>query len=140
MYAQLYIYNPGAALDTRHKRNPRLNRNVLQTIENTIQQNNLFCELYQRAFEVLEVVSGGDENFNVPAYFHYDNSTDHRRYNMPTTDEIVVILPGDGMEISNVRDIVVYHKQEQELMQISECHPAYLPLHYVLFFPTGQLE
>ncbi|KAF6137335.1 hypothetical protein GIB67_036372 [Kingdonia uniflora] len=54
MYAQLYIYNPGVALDTRHKRNPRLNRNVLQTIENTMQQNNPFCELYQCAIEVLE--------------------------------------------------------------------------------------
>ncbi|KAF6151988.1 hypothetical protein GIB67_010562 [Kingdonia uniflora] len=139
MYAQLYIYNPGVALDTRHKRNPRLNRNVLQTIENAIQQINPFCELYQRAFEVLEATSGRDENFNVPVYLHYDNSTDHHRYNMPTTDEITVILPGDGMEISNVRDIVVYCKQEQGLIQISECHPAYLPLHYVLFFLTGQL-
>ncbi|KAF6147945.1 hypothetical protein GIB67_001520 [Kingdonia uniflora] len=139
MYAQFYIYNPGAALDTHHKRNLRLNRNVLQTIENVMQQNNPFCELYQCAFEVLKAASGGDENFNVPVYLHYDNSTDHHRYNMPTTDEIVVILPGDGMEISNVRDIIVYRKQEQGLMQISECHPAYLPLHYVLFSPTGQL-
>ncbi|KAF6157515.1 hypothetical protein GIB67_004453 [Kingdonia uniflora] len=24
-------------------------------------------------------------------------------------------------------------------MQISECHPGYLPMHYVLLFPTGQL-
>ncbi|KAF6143455.1 hypothetical protein GIB67_029624 [Kingdonia uniflora] len=38
-----------------------------------------------------------------------------------------------------MRDIVVYHKTNQELMQISECHPAYLPMHYVFLFPTGQL-
>ena len=24
-------------------------------------------------------------------------------------------------------------------MQINECHPAYLPLHYVLLFPRGEL-
>ncbi|KAF6149377.1 hypothetical protein GIB67_016915 [Kingdonia uniflora] len=35
-YAQLYIYNPGAALDIRHKRNPRLNRYVLQVIQGTL--------------------------------------------------------------------------------------------------------
>ncbi|KAF6140679.1 hypothetical protein GIB67_013972 [Kingdonia uniflora] len=64
MYAQLYIYNPSTALDTRHKRNPRLNRNMLQTIENTMQQNNPFCELYQSMFEVLEASFGEDENFN----------------------------------------------------------------------------
>ncbi|KAF6155573.1 hypothetical protein GIB67_004567 [Kingdonia uniflora] len=35
-YAQLYIYNPGAALNTRHKRNPCLNRYVLQVIQDAL--------------------------------------------------------------------------------------------------------
>ncbi|KAF6152830.1 hypothetical protein GIB67_021003 [Kingdonia uniflora] len=63
-------------------------------------------------------------------------STDHRRYNLPSTDEIVVILPGDGSKISSVRDINVYLKAEQDLMRISKCYLSYLPLHYVLLFPT----
>ncbi|KAF6139192.1 hypothetical protein GIB67_040339 [Kingdonia uniflora] len=116
MYAQLYIYNPVVALDTRYKRNPCLNRNVLQSLEITIQQNNPFCELYQCAFKLIEVVVAGEEKFNVPTYLYYDSSIDHRRYNMPTTDEIVVILPGNGMEIGNVGDIVVNCKQEQGQM------------------------
>ncbi|KAF6172501.1 hypothetical protein GIB67_007014 [Kingdonia uniflora] len=66
-------------------------------------------------------------------------STDHRRYNLPSTHEIAVILPRDGSEISGVRDIIVYRKANQGLMQISECHPAYLLMHYVLLLPTGQL-
>ncbi|KAF6169231.1 hypothetical protein GIB67_013661 [Kingdonia uniflora] len=127
MYAQLYIYNPGAALQTRQRRNPHLRR------------GNPFCELYRYAYEVLEDAAGEDENFNVPAYLHYSASTDHRRYNLPSTDEIAVILLGDGSKISSVRDIIVYLKAEQGLMRISKCHPVYLPLHYVLLFPTGQL-
>ncbi|KAF6138050.1 hypothetical protein GIB67_042955 [Kingdonia uniflora] len=126
-YAQLYIYNHGASLNTHHKRNPRLNR------------GNPFSELYRHAYEVLEDAVGDNDNFNVPAYLHYSVSTDHRRYNLPSTDEIVVILLGDGLEISGVRDIDVYRKANQGLIQISECHPAYLPMHYVLLFPTGQL-
>ncbi|KAF6172190.1 hypothetical protein GIB67_024812 [Kingdonia uniflora] len=35
-YAQLYIYNPGASLNTRHKRNPRLNKDVLKVIQDTL--------------------------------------------------------------------------------------------------------
>ncbi|KAF6161780.1 hypothetical protein GIB67_013857 [Kingdonia uniflora] len=35
-YAQLYIYNPGASLNTRHKRNPRLNKDLLKVIQNTL--------------------------------------------------------------------------------------------------------
>ncbi|KAF6144579.1 hypothetical protein GIB67_006071 [Kingdonia uniflora] len=127
IYAQLYIYNSGTAFHTRQRRNLRLRR------------GNPLCELYRRAYEVLEDAVGEDENFNVSAYLYYSASTDHRRYNLSSTDEIAVILPGDGSKISSVRDIIVYLKVELGLMRISECHPAYLPLHYVLLFPTGQL-
>ncbi|KAF6158498.1 hypothetical protein GIB67_040012 [Kingdonia uniflora] len=139
MYAQLYIYNPSAALHTRQRINPHLRKDVLKIIEDTLLKSNPFCELFHRAYEVLEDAVGEDKIFNVPAYLHYSTSIDHRRYNLPSTDEIEVILPGDGSKISSVRDIIVYIKVEQSLMQISECHPAYLPLHYVLLFPTGQL-
>ncbi|KAF6157639.1 hypothetical protein GIB67_037212 [Kingdonia uniflora] len=121
-YAQLYIYNLGAALDTRYKRNPRLNRYVLQVIQDTLVRNNPFCELYRHAYEVLEDAADGDEEFNVPGYLHYSVSTDHRRYNMPTTDEIAVILPGDGSQISGVRVIIVYRKANQGLMRIIVSH------------------
>ncbi|KAF6135228.1 hypothetical protein GIB67_035299 [Kingdonia uniflora] len=75
----------------------------------------------------------------MPTYLHYSVLTDHRRYNLPSTDEIAVILSEDGLEISGVRDIIVHRKANQGLMQINECHPAYLPVYYVLIFPTGQL-
>ncbi|KAF6149051.1 hypothetical protein GIB67_018629 [Kingdonia uniflora] len=139
MYAQLYIYNPGAALYTRQRRNPHLRRDVLKIIKDTLLQSNPLCELYRRTYEVLEDAAGKDENFNVPTYLHYSALTDHRRYNLPSTDEIAVILPEDGSKISSVRDIIVYIKAEQGLMRISECHHAYLPLHYVHLFPTRQL-
>ncbi|GFS36770.1 hypothetical protein Acr_00g0047940 [Actinidia rufa] len=66
-------------------------------------------------------------------------ATDRRRYNLPTSDEIGVILPGDGSKVNGMRDIVLHLRGNNELMRISECHPAYLPLHYVLLFPHGEL-
>ncbi|GFS32967.1 hypothetical protein Acr_00g0025630 [Actinidia rufa] len=73
------------------------------------------------------------------AYLHYSVATDRRRYNLPTSDEIAVILPGDGTEVNGMRDIVLHLRGNNDLMRISECHPAYLPLHYVLLFPRGEL-
>ncbi|KAF6135227.1 hypothetical protein GIB67_035298 [Kingdonia uniflora] len=35
-YAQLYIYNPGSSLNTRHKRNPHLNKDVLKVIQDAL--------------------------------------------------------------------------------------------------------
>ena len=45
----------------------------------------------------------------------------------------------DGSEVSGMRDIVIHLRGNHELMRVSECHPAYLPLHYVLLFPHGEL-
>ncbi|KAF6163601.1 hypothetical protein GIB67_022166 [Kingdonia uniflora] len=120
-YAQLYIYNPGASLNTRHKRNPYLNRDMLKVIQDTLVRCNSFSEFYRHAYEVLEDAAGDNENFNMPAYLHYSASTNHRRYNLPSTDEIVVILPGDGSEISgDFPDLQDLFRVEHKLTQLGE--------------------
>lgn len=39
-----------------------------------------------------------------------------------------------------MRDIILHFRGNNELVQINECHPTYLPLHYVLLFLYGELE
>ncbi|KAF6169397.1 hypothetical protein GIB67_002884, partial [Kingdonia uniflora] len=107
-YTQLYIYNPGTSLNTRHKRNPHLNRDMQNVIQYTLARCNPFSKFYRYAYEVLEDATGNNKNFNVPACLHYSVSIDHRRYNLPSTNEIAFILPRDGLEISG--DIIVYRK------------------------------
>ncbi|KAF6138102.1 hypothetical protein GIB67_033516 [Kingdonia uniflora] len=75
MYAQLYLYNPGAALYTRQRRNQSLRRDVHKIIEDSLLQSNPFYVLYHCAYEVLKDAAG--EIFNVSAYLHYCASTDH---------------------------------------------------------------
>ena len=53
-YAQLYIYDPGAALDIRHQRNPHLRRDVLNTIQQCLLLNNEFTHKYREAFSILD--------------------------------------------------------------------------------------
>ncbi|GFS40419.1 hypothetical protein Acr_00g0068450 [Actinidia rufa] len=112
IYAQLYKYDPDSTLNIRkHK----------------------FC----RAYELLNQSEQAGEHLT--AYLHYSVATDRRRYNLPTSNEIAVILPRDGTEINGMRVIVLHLRGNNELISISECHPAYLPLHYVLLFPHGEL-
>ena len=75
----------------------------------------------------------------LPAYLNYNSANDQRVYNLPTADEISIILPGDGTERSGMRDIILHLRVDNRLLQISECYPAYLPLHYILLFPQGEL-
>ena len=68
----------------------------------------------------------------------YRENTDPRRYNNPTTTgEIAVILPGDGISDYS-REIIVQYKGGS-FKELNETQPAYCPLHYVLFFPYGEL-
>ena len=71
----------------------------------------------------------------------FDHGNDHRRYNLPTdtSNEIAVILPGDGDQSTVGRDIIL-NRRDGRLQEISELHPLYPSLHYVLLFPTGQLQ
>ncbi|XP_058225284.1 uncharacterized protein LOC131334340 [Rhododendron vialii] len=136
-YAQLYIYDPASALEVRNRRNQQLRKDVLQTIQETLLQVNPFVDKFRQAYAILDQLDITEQT--LPAHLHYNSSKDRRRYNLPTSDEIAVVIPGDGSKASGMRDIVLHLRGDNQLMQINECHPAYLPLHYVLLFPRGEL-
>ena len=53
-------------------------------------------------------------------------------------DEIAAIVPGDGSQDIRMDCDIVLRLQGGGLCHISNLHPSYLPLHYVLFFPRGE--
>jgi len=68
-----------------------------------------------------------------------DEGRDSRRYNIPTFNEVAVIIP-DEYSLAGHRDIVLARKNvpdETQFQNISSSHAAYTPLHYVLLFPLG---
>ena len=75
---------------------------------------------------------------DIPLRIHLTIQQDQRRYNAPIVDyEIAAIIPGDGMDADNSRDIIL-HRVSGALQRIYETHPAYTPLTYVLLFPYGE--
>lgn len=60
---------------------------------------------------------------------------DRRRYNLPTANEVAVILPGTSA--NEPRDIIL-RCRDGRLQRISDLHPAYIPLQYPLLFPRGE--
>ncbi|KAF6139057.1 hypothetical protein GIB67_010783 [Kingdonia uniflora] len=102
---------------------------------------NPFVRINRQAYKVLNnAYSIDNQDVNIHMHLYYSSRTDRRHYNLSSTYEIVVILPGDEQEAPNTRDIVVYLRGGHELMRISECHPAYLPMHYVLLFSHGEIS
>ena len=131
-YAQLYFYDPAEALDYRMNRNKDLNRNIMESLQNILVQTNRYKDLFLHAFKILEHTPSRDLSIRILA----DPSTDLRHYNLPTLDEIAIILPGNQMDPLNPHDIIL-HQREGDLQFIHDQHRAYAPLHYVLLFPYG---
>ncbi len=56
---------------------------------------------------------------------------------MPTADEVVALMVGNGSEAVDKHDVVVA-PQGGPFKRISELHVGYMALHYLLLFPYGE--
>jgi hypothetical protein len=139
VYAQLYIYDPQEALNFRmdNAANTSLDRSTMQILQDMLYRKHPGVRLYKKANELTKDM-GPDQQCKIA--LHFDLKTDHRCYNLPTntSNEIAVILPGDGDQPTAGRDIIL-NRRDGHLQEISDMHPLYPSLHYVLLFPTGQL-
>jgi hypothetical protein len=141
LYSQLYIYDGSDALDYHmgHAANHNLDRGTMQILQDTLYNHHPGVEMYKQA---LELTANMPPEHQCKIALRFDERTDRRRYNLPTAaaaNKIAVIIPGDGDQPQDSRDIILYRRHGEPLQCISEMHPMYLPLHYVLLFPTGQL-
>jgi hypothetical protein len=139
-FAQLYIYDSDRAYNYRMANpwNSGVNGIVLRTLQDMLYNLHPAVQLFEQAYEKTANMSRED---NCRISLHFDKDCDWNRYNSPdaTVKEIAVILPGDGDQIRGSQDIILFHRYEGGLQRISDCHPLYPSLHYVLLFPTGQL-
>jgi len=135
-FSQVYIYDPSEALRHRqHNNHNSLIPETLNELQEMMQACNRFVHLYRQALERLR--DQPDGGINVQARLTYKPHTDRRRYNIPTGNEIAIVLPGEGMA-EDGRDIILQLKGGG-LQRIREYSPTYIPLHYVLLFPRGEL-
>ena len=139
VYAQLYIYDPADALNhhMQHAANQGLNHQTMAELQDMLYHLHPGVQLYKQAYEITR---GMPANQQCRIALYYDRECNQQRYNLPTaaSNEIAVILPGNGDEMQGSRDIVLYLCNGQGLQWINDLHPFYQALHYVLLFPTGQ--
>ncbi|KAI0685638.1 hypothetical protein BC835DRAFT_1289763, partial [Cytidiella melzeri] len=134
-YAQLIFYDSREALDERMGRNCNLRRDTMELLQNILFESHRYTRVYQHALQVLEDHDVED----ISVWLIADPIYDQRWYNLPTTDEVAVIVCGDKNQVVDSRNIIL--RCCSGLMQrINDTHPTYAPLHYVLLFPWGSRE
>ena len=66
---------------------------------------------------------------------------DRRRHNLPTADDVAIIVPSEYGD-SGFHDMVLAKRSsdgQEGFSFINSNHAGYMPLHYVLLFPQGEL-
>ena len=117
----------------------------MRLLQEILTHHNAYTPIYRHAFEILQMYDAPD--YTVKLCVAPGN--DLRRYNLPTADEVGIILPGDNTFQGDYRDIIIHlrpqhyrnshdDREHLQLQRINEGHAAYAPLHYVLLFPYGE--
>src|SRR6267378_1601010 len=107
----------------------------MRILHDTLHDSHPFTHVYRHAFQLAQ-------NSSIPHYhiqLYLDQYMDQRRYNLPSnTHEVAAILPANSELSTGSQDIII-HNIGGNFRRITECNHAYLPLHFPLLFPTGQL-
>jgi hypothetical protein len=136
-YAQLYIYDPKEAVHNQMRQNDNLCEDIMEILTTMLNEHHHFAHVYQHAHQILTMHQSHPDS-DLSLRLSADQARHRRQYDLPTTDEIAVIVPGDGTATSDTRDIILM-LHSGALRRINDAHPAYATLHYVLLFPLGTL-
>ena len=131
-YAQLYIYDSQLALHQRLNRNDNLHETMMGSLQTMLLSHHCYAPVFRQAYDILHDKPDAP-NAEVKLRVTPGAS---RVYDLPTLDEVAVILPEDGTAPER-RDIHSRSSDGGFLTRIDDGHPAYAPLHYVLLFPYG---
>jgi len=110
-----------------------------------LHETNPFIALYKTAKERL--AEQDDQNQDVRVILNpqlrliVEVGADRRRHNLPIVEEVAMIIPTEYGD-STFRDVVLAMRVQArgtKFSIINANHAAYMPLHYVILFPRGEL-
>ena len=92
-----------------------------------------WAQIFKHTLDVFEENQCEDVSIQLTANVNRDRC----RWNLPTADEVAVVIPGDGTQSYGRRDIVVHH-WDGPLRRISDGSPMYESLQYPFLFVYGE--
>jgi len=99
--------------------------------------NHSYIGHYRHAYELIRE-KPVEKQEEITIRLHVNLQQDQRTHNLPTAEEIAVIIPEDGVHHALDNRNVVLQAREGRLECISQNSPLYAALHYVLLFPKEE--
>ncbi|RPB01788.1 hypothetical protein L873DRAFT_1788125 [Choiromyces venosus 120613-1] len=147
-FLQIYLYDPLYAAQAHATRTEGLDAGVILTLIQMFQECSLLIQMYKTAKERIEEAEerGGEFRIilNPQIQLVIETGADKRQENIPTSDEVVLILLEEYREVG-CHDLVLAKRDNvgpmsEKLTIINQNHASYLPMHYVLLFPNSELR
>jgi hypothetical protein len=139
-FIQLYIYDTANEIQNRMNSLGNDDRNdggldpvIVNGLIKMLDDHNPFAKKFRMARDRL--ADNESEDFIIRLIGAKEG--DHVQYNLPTTDQLAMLIVGDFSLDTFKRDIII-ETQSKELKRISSLHPAYMALQYPLLFPFGE--
>ena len=133
MFAQLYIYDTEHENENRQNIMQDLNNSILLHLQNMLDEFNPYIQTFRQARDI--ILSNTTSKISMVIY--NDRTHNPHCYNAPTSSDVAAIMIGDGNDINPTNRDICLRLHDGSLQRISETHPSYDPLHYVLLFPRG---
>ena len=107
----------------------------MEGLQHMLLQHHQYTPVFKHAYEILCDYDGPVEDAEV--HLHVAPGLDKWRYNLPTADEVAVILP--GAQFKTLHDIVLRNRVGP-LYRISDLHPAYPHFNTRSSFLEGKMD
>jgi len=137
IYTQIYILDTVEQLNVRRLNNRNLDPIVMDNLQTMLLDSHPYIDHYHHAYELIRK-KPVEEQKEISIRLHVNLQQDQRTHNLPTAEEIAVIIPEERVHhaIDN-KDVVLWARGGQ-LEWISQNSSSYAALHYVLLFPKGE--
>jgi len=107
MYTQIYILDIAEQLNVRKTNNNNLDPVVIDNLQTMLLDNYLYIVHYRYAYELIRE-KPVEEQEEITIRLYVNLQQDQRTHNLPTAEEIAVIIPKDGIHHTlDNRDVVL---------------------------------
>ena len=133
MFTQLYIYDTEHENENRKNIMQDLNDDILLHLQNMLDECNPYIQSFRQARDIIL----SNRTTEISMIIYNDRTHNSHCYNAPTSSDVAAIMIGDGHDINPTNRDIHLKLHDEGLQRISETHPSYDPLHYILLFPRG---
>ncbi|XP_044005453.1 uncharacterized protein LOC122850360 [Aphidius gifuensis] len=139
-FGQLFIIDQNESTDIRSNNYSRLNRDIIDSIDQALRQHNVFAQSYQMMHEELQramIENNLETEPEMRLLFSLKPGMDARRYNPQRVNEVAAIFTtiADGDIPESY--VTIHNKRTKTLQYVSSMDPNVEAWIYPLFYPYG---